>query len=270
MFAVVLLSTITFAQQSKNPVTDVLRDTLAGRQKNTVAAIEEMPADKFSAKPTPDQMSFAHLAAHIADANYFFCAKVGDVADPKAEKVTEADSKDKLVAAVKASFDFCGTALAKAEDAKLGDSIQDFTGKPSQLLPNLETVPNQASALAWMTEAVQPLRRLEQRAMHIVGLTKRHPLPVSMLQREQTLLRQEREQLLPRMMACSATGPATVAMIRDIHNDDAVDLTMLADRHVQAYRRWQQRIALTRTLLSAGPMQTEERRRVLPMMPSAV
>ena len=147
---------------------------------------------------------------------------------------------------------------------------QDFTGKPSQLPPNLETVPNQASALAWMKEAVQPLRRLEQRAMHIVGLTKRHPLPVSTLQREQALLRQEREQLLPRMMAYSATGPATVAMIRDIHNDDAVDLRMLADRHVQAYRRWQQRIAQTRTLLSAVSMQTEARRRVLPMMPSAV
>ena len=147
---------------------------------------------------------------------------------------------------------------------------QDFTGKPSQLPPNLETVPNQASALAWMREAVQPLRQLEQRAMHIVGLTKRHPLPVSTLQREQALLRQEREQLLPRMMAYSATGPATVAMIRDIHNDDAVDLTMLADRHVQAYRRWQQRIEQTRKLLSAVSMQTEERRRVLPMMPSAV
>ncbi|HSS29409.1 MAG TPA: glycosyltransferase family 9 protein [Nitrospiraceae bacterium] len=147
---------------------------------------------------------------------------------------------------------------------------QDFTGKPSQLPPNLEAIPNQASALAWMKEAVHPLRRLEQRAMHIVGLTKRHPLPVATLQREQALLRQEREQLLPRMMAYSATGPATVAMIRDIHNDDAVDLTMLADRHVQAYRRWQQRIAQTRTLLSAGPVQTEARRCVLPMMPSAV
>jgi uncharacterized damage-inducible protein DinB len=129
MFAVVLLSTITFAQQSKNPVTDVLRDSLAGRQKNTVAAIEEMPADKFGSKPTPDQMSFGHLAAHIAEANYFFCSKVGDVAEPKVDKVTESDSKDKLVGAVKASFDFCGTALAKAEDAKLGDSIQDFAGK---------------------------------------------------------------------------------------------------------------------------------------------
>jgi uncharacterized damage-inducible protein DinB len=127
--AVLLLSASVFAQQSRNPVTDVLRDSLAGRQKNTVAAVEEMPADKFSAKPTPDQISFAHLAAHIAEANYFFCSKVGDVAEPKVDKATEADSKDKLVDAVKASFDFCGTALAKADDAKLGDPIQDFAGK---------------------------------------------------------------------------------------------------------------------------------------------
>jgi len=128
--ALLILSAAAFAQQSKNPITDVLRDSFSGRQKNTVAAIEEMPADQFGFKPTPEQMSFGHLATHIAEGNNFFCAKVGDVADPKAEKVTEADSKDKLVAAVKASFDFCGTALAKAEDAKLGDSIQDFTGKP--------------------------------------------------------------------------------------------------------------------------------------------
>ena len=45
--AVLILSTAAFAQQPKNPVTDVLRDSLAGRQKNTVAAIEEMPAEKF-------------------------------------------------------------------------------------------------------------------------------------------------------------------------------------------------------------------------------
>ena len=146
---------------------------------------------------------------------------------------------------------------------------QDFTGKPSQLIPNLETMPNHISALAWMREAVQALRRLEQHATHIVGLTKRHPLPVSTLQREQALLRQEREQLLPRMMAYSATGPATVAMIRDIHNDDVVDLTMLADRHARAYRRWQRRIAHTRELLSAASAQIEKQQRSLPMMPSA-
>jgi hypothetical protein len=127
--AVLILSTAVFAQQSKNPVTDVLRDSLAGRQKNTVAAIEEMPADKFSFKPTPEQMSFGHLAAHIVEGNYFFCAKVGDVPQPKVEGLTEAAGKENLVAAVKASFDFCGTALTKAEDSKLGDPIKDFTGK---------------------------------------------------------------------------------------------------------------------------------------------
>ena len=127
--AILILSAAAYAQQSKNPITDVLRDSLAGRQKNTVAAIEAMPTEKFGYKPTPDQMSFGHLAAHIVEANYFFCSKVGDVPAPKVEQLKETSSKEALVAGAKASFDFCGTALAKAEDSKLGDSIQDFAGK---------------------------------------------------------------------------------------------------------------------------------------------
>jgi uncharacterized damage-inducible protein DinB len=121
-----VFSAAALAQQSKNPVTDVLRESLNGREKNTVAAIDEMPADKFGFKPTPEQMSFGHLAAHIVEGNYFFCAKVGDVPQPKFEELQETAGKDKLVAAVKASFEFCHTALAKAEDAKLGDTIKDF------------------------------------------------------------------------------------------------------------------------------------------------
>lgn len=146
---------------------------------------------------------------------------------------------------------------------------EDFTGKPSRLVPNSEPAPDHDHALAWMKEAVEPLRRLEQHARHIVALTRRHPLPVAVLQREQERLRQGREQLLPRMMAHSVTGPATVAMIRDIHNDDVVGLTMLADRQMKAYQRWQQRIARTRKLLSAAPVQVETERRTLPMVRSA-
>ncbi len=41
--------------QTKNPVTDVIKSVLASRQKNITAAIEEMPADKFGFKPTPDK-----------------------------------------------------------------------------------------------------------------------------------------------------------------------------------------------------------------------
>ena len=68
------LSAAPAVAQSKSPAADALREMLKGRAKNTIAAIEAMPADKFEYKPTADQMTFGHLAAHIAEANYYFCA----------------------------------------------------------------------------------------------------------------------------------------------------------------------------------------------------
>jgi len=109
----------------KNPVSTVLRTSLAGRQKNTLAAVDAMPADKFSYKPTPDQMSFGHLVVHIIESNNGLCAKVADVPAPKVDEFKETDPKDKLLAAARASFDFCSTALANLDDSKLGDNV-DF------------------------------------------------------------------------------------------------------------------------------------------------
>lgn len=124
-------SAAAYAQEAKSPVASVLREMLTGREKNTVAAFEEMPADKYDYKPTPDQMTFGHLAAHIVEGNYFLCGSTGDVPQPKIElKGTE--GKEKLVAAVKSSFDFCRTALAKADDAKMRESITWFDGKPRE------------------------------------------------------------------------------------------------------------------------------------------
>jgi len=109
----------------KNPVLTVLRTLLPARQKNTLAAIDAMPADKFGYKPTPDQMSFGHLVVHIAESNNGLCAKIADVPAPKVDELKETDPKDKLLAAARASFDFCSTALANVDDSKLGDNV-DF------------------------------------------------------------------------------------------------------------------------------------------------
>src|SRR5512140_3361066 len=78
----VLLPALALGQQGKSPIADVLRQMLNGREKNTVAAFEAMPADKFNYKPTPEQMTFGHLAAHIAEGNYYFCSNAGDVPQP--------------------------------------------------------------------------------------------------------------------------------------------------------------------------------------------
>ena len=56
--AVALAAVSTTYAQTKNPVSSALRDILPGRQKNIVAAVEEMPADKFNYKPTADQITF--------------------------------------------------------------------------------------------------------------------------------------------------------------------------------------------------------------------
>jgi uncharacterized damage-inducible protein DinB len=125
---VVFLAGAAALAQTKNPVSSALQQMLPGRQKNTVAAVEAMPADKFSYKPSADQVTFGHLAAHIVESNNLFCSKAAAVPEPKVEEAKESDGKDKLVAAVKASFDFCSDALSKMDDSKLGEST-DFFGQ---------------------------------------------------------------------------------------------------------------------------------------------
>jgi len=105
----------------KNPISTALREVLPGRQKNTIAAVEAMPADKFSYKPSADQMTFGHLVEHMVEANYLLCSNGAGVPAPSAQVPKDTDPKDKLVAALKASFDFCADALSKMDDSKLGE-----------------------------------------------------------------------------------------------------------------------------------------------------
>jgi uncharacterized damage-inducible protein DinB len=131
--ALLLLAASAAAQTTpaptKDPVSSALRDILPGRRKNTVAAVEAMPAEKFNYKPTADQMTFGHLVVHIAETNDLLCSTAAAVPAPKVDEVKETDSKDKLVAALKASFDFCSDALAKMDDARVAETTEIFPGR---------------------------------------------------------------------------------------------------------------------------------------------
>ena len=131
--ALLLLAASAAAQatpaQTTSPVTAALREILPGRQKSTVAAVEAMPANKFNYKPTADQITFGHLVVHMSETNNLLCSKAAAVPPPKVEEVKETDSKDKLVAALKTSFDFCSDAVAKMDDSKLAETTEGFGGK---------------------------------------------------------------------------------------------------------------------------------------------
>lgn len=122
----VLLTAAPLAAQNANPVSNALRERLQRQSKNLIAAAEEMPADKYDFHPTPAQMTFGHLVLHVAGANYNTCSQIAGVAAPKREDVKDTDGKDKLVAALKQSFDFCTSALAKVDDSHLSDEVTLF------------------------------------------------------------------------------------------------------------------------------------------------
>jgi hypothetical protein len=108
-----------------NPVTTMVKSQLTRYEKNMVAAADSMPAEKYGYKPTPEMNSFGHVVMHIAQSNYFLCAKISGQTAPEF-KLTDADGKDKLVAGLKASFEYCSTALAGVDDSKLSDPLTLF------------------------------------------------------------------------------------------------------------------------------------------------
>jgi hypothetical protein len=112
-----------------NPVSAAVKAQLPRFSKNMVAAAEAMPAEKYNFKPTPEMNSFAHLVMHIAQSNNGLCSKVSGMAPPDA-KMADTDPKDKLVAALKASFEYCSTALEKLDDSKLGEQMMLFGNRP--------------------------------------------------------------------------------------------------------------------------------------------
>jgi hypothetical protein len=127
--ALVLLPCIGAAAQtaqSTSPVADAFRGEVQRRGKNLIAAAETMPTDKYGFKPTPAQMSFADVVIHLGLGNDAFCSSIGGVAKPERTKVANTDAKDILVARLKETFAFCDGALARLDDAKIGEPMTMF------------------------------------------------------------------------------------------------------------------------------------------------
>ena len=124
------LGQLSGAQPAKNPISTVVRAALQRQSKNLTEAADEMPAAKYSYKPTPEQMSFAHLVLHMAHSNYDLCSQLADVGPHKPYDPTGKEGKDELVAALKESFAYCEKAVAAMDDSKMGDSIKGHHDEP--------------------------------------------------------------------------------------------------------------------------------------------
>lgn len=112
-----------------NPLTASLRSQFDEYAKNLVATAEIMPAEKYSFKPTPENMSFGKTIGHIGDVNNAVCSKLFTPPATMFAKSSETESKEKLVAGLKASMDYCGEQFSKMTDANLSEMVPFFGGK---------------------------------------------------------------------------------------------------------------------------------------------
>lgn len=126
-FAIVALtSSAALHAQTANPIVSGAKEIYTRQEKYIVAAFEEMPANKYSYSPTPQQQSFAKLAVHIAEVNSEVCALLSGSPVPATAKLSGSSSKEALVTAVKGSFAFCDKAVNHLQDSQLTDTITFF------------------------------------------------------------------------------------------------------------------------------------------------
>ena len=124
--ALALVPSLAVAQA--NPVASAFRDNAKEAAKNLVAAADDFPADKYSFKPTPAQMSVGDIVDHLSQGNDFLCGTIAGTKAPTRTKVAPTDAKPALVARLRETFAFCDQAFAGLDDSKLSESVPFFGG----------------------------------------------------------------------------------------------------------------------------------------------
>jgi uncharacterized damage-inducible protein DinB len=117
-------------------------DALSGLEEELMGAVKAMPAEKFGFAPSaaifapsqktdylsPDNKgvrSFGAMVAHIAQANYFYgSALSGLKPDVDVKAIGSLTDKDKLVAALEASFEFLHKAIGTLTAQNAFESVR--------------------------------------------------------------------------------------------------------------------------------------------------
>lgn len=127
--AVAAVAALPLAAQVSNPVSTALKQSLHSAASKMVAAAEEMPADKYAFKPTPESMSFGQLVLHVATSNQGMCHWVSGAAAAPKTTLTPTSPKADLVSLLKESFAYCDQAVANLNDSALGSEVNFYGGR---------------------------------------------------------------------------------------------------------------------------------------------
>jgi uncharacterized damage-inducible protein DinB len=139
-FAVLLAANPTTGQ---TPQKDILLKHWKTSGEFTLAVAAAMPADSYTFRPTPEEMSFGELMAHIAGPARNACTNASGLTPPPLSPEIEAWTKDTVKIEVskdaatqflKDTFDFCAKAITEMP----GASADKIVGPPNRNLTGTE------------------------------------------------------------------------------------------------------------------------------------
>jgi DinB superfamily len=123
-----MASASALAQDASNPVVTSAKEIFQRQSGYMIAAAEQMPAEKYSYRPTPEQWTYGKIVAHVIQGNFGVCGMLTGDGPGQGQAVTETTPKDQLITVLKQSFDTCEKALDGLQDSSLGATITYFRG----------------------------------------------------------------------------------------------------------------------------------------------
>jgi uncharacterized damage-inducible protein DinB len=134
------VSDAALAQTTDGGYTEALSPSLAASiqamhatiRRDLFESAQEMPANEYVFKPTPQVRSFAQLIGHVVDANFFFCSQAQAHPSPADRIFEQVSDKAILVKALSDALNYCDAAYKATTDANFNSPqipLADPSGK---------------------------------------------------------------------------------------------------------------------------------------------
>jgi uncharacterized damage-inducible protein DinB len=134
LFVLIITVAVSAAASAQSGVSGAVKSQWDGAKRLLIASAEQMPEKEYAFKPVETVRSFGAILAHVAGANYVFCASALGEKSPFAEEHFEktATTKAAIVKAVQDSVAYCDKAYGAATEQSLGEMVAAPFGSGKQ------------------------------------------------------------------------------------------------------------------------------------------
>lgn len=122
------------ADASLSPsLASVTKSMHATIRRNIAEAAENMPAEEYAFKPTPQVRSFGEILGHIANANFLFCFQAHGGASPSTTNLERLTGKAAMLKAVLESLTYCDVVYEATTDSNFNQpaTVAGLGNKPT-------------------------------------------------------------------------------------------------------------------------------------------